>query len=472
VRKNRKSARGSRAGRSLEPENNAAGGIVAQPLSDWQRAERVMPGGVSSPVRAFRAVGGAPPVIASASGAEIRATGGRSYIDLVGSWGPLILGHAHPAVVEAVARAARDGLSFGATCAREIELAERVLRRYPFAERVRFVSTGTEAVMSAIRLARGATGRARIVKFDGCYHGHSDGLLVKGGSGLATFGQPDSAGVPAEIAALTEVLPLDDDERVEELFARRGREIAAVLIEPLPANAGLLVQRREFLARLRQLTERHGALLIFDEVISGFRVAPGGMTELTGLTPDLVTLGKILGGGLPAAAYLGRAELMEKLAPNGPVYQAGTLSGNPVAMAAGIATLDALEEKDAYARLEALGSELENGLAGALRRAGETGVVTRLGSILWLALQRAPAPRAWHAVERGPAQRYAELHGALLARGVWLAPSAFEVAFLSLAHTREHVARVTRAFEEALAQRAPPAPPTRASAGKRAAKKP
>lgn len=426
---------------------------------DWERATRVMPGGVSSPVRAFRSVGGTPPVVARAQGAEIVDTAGRSYVDLVGSWGPLILGHAHPAVLAAVERAARDGLSFGATSAREIELAERVLARYPFAERVRFVSTGTEAVMSAIRLARGATGRERIVKFDGCYHGHSDGLLVKGGSGLATLGVPDSAGVPAAIAGLTEVLPLDDEGAADALFAKKGGEIAAVLIEPLPANSGLLVQRREFLAHLRALTKRHGALLIFDEVISGFRVAPGGMTELTGITPDLVTLGKILGGGMPAAAYLGRAELMERLAPNGPVYQAGTLSGNPVAMAAGIATLDALAEPGVYSRLEALGAELERGLAGALARAGEPGSVARVGSILWLCLQPPPAPRAWHAVRREGAARYAALHRALLQRGVWLAPSAFEVAFLSLAHTSAHLARVLTAFAEALAERAPAAGP-------------
>ncbi len=418
---------------------------------DWQRAERVMPGGVSSPVRAFRAVGGAPPVIASARGAELCDTRGHRYLDLVGSWGPLILGHAHPAVLEAVARAARDGLSFGATCAREIELAERVLARYPGFERVRFVSTGTEAVMSAIRLARGATGRARILKFDGCYHGHSDGLLVKGGSGLATFGQPDSAGVPPEVAALTEVLPLDDEAALEELFARRGSELAAALIEPLPANSGLLVQRRDFLVKLRELTRRHGALLIFDEVISGFRVAPGGMTELTGITPDLVTLGKILGGGMPAAAYLGRAALMEQLAPNGPVYQAGTLSGNPVAMAAGIATLGALAETGTYERLERLGAEFERELVRVLQRAHEPAVVVRVGSILWLALQRGPAPRAWSQVDKGAAPRYAALHRELLARGVWLAPSAFEVAFLSLAHTSAHVATLVQALEQALA---------------------
>jgi glutamate-1-semialdehyde 2,1-aminomutase len=358
-------------------------------VSDWwERARRAMPGGVSSPVRAFRAVGGAPPVIASARGAELVDVDGKRYLDLVCSWGPLILGHAHPAVVEAVTRAAQDGLTFGATAAREVEHAERVLARYRFAERVRFVSTGTEAVMSAIRLARGATGRDRIVKFDGCYHGHSDALLVKAGSGLATFAQPDSAGVPAALAALTEVLPLDDEAAADALFERRGGEIAAVLIEPLPANSGLLVQRHEFLAHLRALCSRHGALLVFDEVISGFRVAPGGMCALTGIEPDLVTLGKIVGGGLPAAAYLGRAELMDRLAPDGPVYQAGTLSGNPLAMAAGSATLDLLDAA-AYARLEALGAELQRGLETVLADAGEPATVVRVGSILWIALQAA-----------------------------------------------------------------------------------
>jgi glutamate-1-semialdehyde 2,1-aminomutase len=426
-------------------------------MSDWwERARRAMPGGVSSPVRAFRAVGGEPPVIARALGAELEDVDGKRYLDLVCSWGPLILGHAHPGVLAAVERAARDGLTFGATAAREVELAERVLARYPMIggiggdARVRFVSTGTEAVMSAIRLARGATGRDRIVKFDGCYHGHSDSLLVKAGSGLATFAQPDSAGVPAALAALTEVLPLDDEAAADALFARRGGEIAAVLIEPLPANSGLLVQRREFLAHLRELCSRHGALLVFDEVISGFRVAPGGMCELTGIAPDLVTLGKIVGGGLPAAAYLGRAELMEQLAPNGPVYQAGTLSGNPLAMAAGAATLDALDAA-AYARLEVLGAELENGLADVLERAGEPATVVRVGSILWIAPQAAPAPRAWHAVRREGSLRYAEL-----ARGIWIAPSAFEVAFLSLAHTSADVARVVAAFEEILSPRSAP----------------
>jgi len=394
----------------------------------WERARRSMPGGVSSPVRAFRAVGGRPPIVRRAQGARIEDVAGRSYVDLCGSWGPLILGHGHPAVLEAVERTARDGLSFGATCTLEIELAERVLARFPWAERVRFVSTGTEAVMSAVRLARGATGRSRVVKFEGCYHGHSDGLLVQAGSGLATFGTPDSAGVPAEVARLTHVLPLDDEPAARALFAAHGAEIAAVLIEPLPANAGLLVQRREFLECLRELTRAHGALLIFDEVISGFRVAPGGMTERLGLQPDLVTLGKVLGGGLPAAAYLGSAGLMEQLAPLGPVYQAGTLSGNPLAMAAGIATLDELARPGVYERLEQLGQRLEHDLEAALRRAGEPGAVQRVGSILWLSLQAGEPPRSWRAVDPGCAARFARLHAEWLARGVWVAPSAFEAA--------------------------------------------
>ena len=414
------------------------------------RSRHAMPGGVSSPVRAFRAVGGDPPIVARASGATLTDVEGRTYVDLVGSWGPLILGHAHPAVVEAVARAARDGLTFGATSTLEVELAERVLTHYPFAERARFVSTGTEAVMTAVRLARGATGRARIVKFEGCYHGHSDGLLVKAGSGLATFGTPTSAGVPREIARLTDVLPLNDESAARGLFEERGDEIAAVLIEPLPANAGLLVQRREFLQCLRELTRASGALLVFDEVISGFRVGPGGMCAELGIEPDLVTLGKILGGGMPAAALLGKAKLLEQLAPNGPVYQAGTLSGHPLAMAAGLATLTELEKDGTYERLEELGARLEQGLAVALERRGERASIVRAGSVLWISLQEGPAPRAWHRVDTRSAERYAPLFRSLLEQGIWMAPSAFEVAFLSLAHTEADVDRVTAAFERAL----------------------
>jgi len=398
------------------------------------RARAALPGGVNSPVRAFLSVGGDPPFVARGQGCRLWDSEGREYIDYVGSWGPLVAGHAHPAVVEAVERTARDGLSFGATCALEVELAEALLARYPFAGKVRLTSSGTEAVMSAARLARGATGRTRIVKFDGCYHGHADGLLVKAGSGLATFGTPSSAGVPAAVAELTLVLPLDDEAAARALFAEHGRDIACVVIEPLPANAGLLVQRVEFLRALRELCTAHGALLLFDEVISGLRVASGGMTALTGITPDLVTLGKIVGGGLPVGAYLGPAALMDQVAPLGPVYQAGTLSGNPVAMAAGLATLRLLEQPGAYERLEALGARLAQGWGGALRAAGVAGEVARVGSILWACLQPGPPPRRFDRIDPAGAPRYAALHRAALSRGVWLAPSYYEVAFVSLAH--------------------------------------
>jgi len=416
-----------------------------------QRARRVLPGGVSSPVRAFRSVPGDPPIVARAEGACVFDVDGRRFVDLVGSFGPLILGHAHPAVVEAVTRAARDGLTFGATCPGEVELAERVLARYPCAERVRFVSSGTEAVMSAVRLARGVTGRDSIVKFEGCYHGHSDGLLVKAGSGLATLGTPTSAGVPEGVAALTDVLPLDDEAAAEELFRRKGERIAAVVVEPLPANHGLLVQRSVFLERLRTLCDEHGALLLFDEVISGLRVAPGGMVERTGIEPDLVTLGKIVGGGMPVGALLGRARVMEQLAPGGPVYQAGTLSGNPLAMAAGITTLDELARPGVYARLESSSARLQAGLAGALRERGVPGSVVRVGSVLWLLLQPGDAPRASAGIRAGAAERFGALHARMLAAGVWMAPSAFEVAFLSTAHTESHVDEIVAAFARSLA---------------------
>jgi glutamate-1-semialdehyde 2,1-aminomutase len=415
-----------------------------------ERARAAMPGGVSSPVRAFGAVAGDPPFVARGAGAEVTDADGNTYVDLVQSWGPLILGHAHPEVVAAVERAARDGLTYGASCAAEVELAERVLARFPFAERVRFVSSGTEAVMSAVRLARAATGRDRIVKFEGCYHGHSDGLLVKGGSGLATFGQPSSAGVPAAFAELTEVLPLNDEAAARALFEEKGDEIAVVLIEPIPANAGLLVQTTEFLTFLRELTREHGVLLLFDEVISGFRVAPGGATERLGITPDLVTLGKVIGGGMPVGAYAGPAALMDQVAPLGPVYQAGTLSGNPVAMAAGLATLLVLEQPGTYERLEETGAALQRGWESALANAGVEGTVVRVGSILWLALQPGPAPRAWHEVDSAAAERYADLHGRVLAAGTWMAPSAYEVAFVSTAHEPDHIERAVRALAHAL----------------------
>ena len=415
------------------------------------RARTVMPGGVSSPVRSFREVGMDPPFVARGRDSRLETREGRSYIDLVMSWGPLVLGHAHPAVVDAVQRAAHDGLTFGATCEAEVELAERVVARVPFAEKVRFTSSGTEAAMTAVRLARGATGRDRILKFAGCYHGHADAVLVKAGSGLATFGVPSSAGVPAQVSALTDVLPLDDQAALTAWFDRHGRELAAVIVEPLPANAGLLEQRLEFLQALHILTRHHRAVLIFDEVISGFRVAPGGMAQRTGITPDLVVLGKILGGGMPVGAVAGPAAMMDLLAPLGPVYQAGTLSGNPIAMAAGVATLDALGTSTSYERLDAVGGRLEMGLRAVLRRFGDVGSVARVGSIVWVCLQPGPTPRAFAQIGPDAARRYGAVHREMMRRDVWIAPSAFEVAFLSLAHSDADVDAVIRAFGDALA---------------------
>ncbi len=416
----------------------------------FERARRVIPGGVNSPVRAFRAVGGTPLFIRRAAGAEIEDEDGRRYLDFVGSWGPLILGHAHPEVIAAVQKAAEGGTTYGAPCAAEVELAERIVASYPGLEQLRCVSSGTEAVMSAIRLARGATGRDLIVKFAGCYHGHADHLLVAAGSGLATFGQPSSAGVPEAFAGLTRVLPLDDEAALATLFEREGGAIAALIVEPVPANHGLLLQRPEFLAALRRLTREHGALLIFDEVISGFRLARGGAAERYGITPDLATFGKVIGGGLPVGAFGGRRELMEHLAPLGGVYQAGTLSGNPVAMAAGLATLRVLERDNVWSHLEELGQALERLLAPVLAASPFPLSLVRLGSLFWLSLQVGERPRSVAALDGAAAPRYARLFHALLERGIALAPSAFEVGFLSAAHTEEHLERLAKALGEAL----------------------
>jgi glutamate-1-semialdehyde 2,1-aminomutase len=418
----------------------------------YRRACRLMPAGVSSPVRAFRSVGGEPLFIASASGCRITDADGREYLDYVGSWGPLILGHADPEVVAALCSAAAKGTSYGAPCAEEVELAELVVGAVPQLEMVRFVSSGTEAVMSAVRLARGATGRDAVVKFSGCYHGHADHLLVSAGSGLATFGTPSSAGVPADFAAHTIVLPLDDEDAFRAVMRERGAEIAAVLIEPVPANAGLLVQRPEFLGLLREECSRHGALLIFDEVISGFRIGPAGAAGHYGISPDLATYGKVIGGGLPVGAYGGSRALMEQLSPLGPVYQAGTLSGNPVAMAAGITTLRRLLANDgaAYRELDRLGARLHAGLQSALDDAGTGWSVARLGSILWLSLQSGTPPRRYEHIDAGAAGRYARLHAALLDHGVYLAPSAYEVMFVSLAHTDAAIDATITAFREVL----------------------
>ena len=415
------------------------------------RAERVMPGGVSSPVRAFRAVGGTPIVLRSGSGAEFEDVDGKRYTDFVCSWGQLILGHAHPDVIRAITETAARGTSFGAPCEQEVELAEYLTASYPGLEQVRFVSSGTEATMSAIRVARGATKRDRIIKFSGCYHGHADHLLVAAGSGLVTFGRPSSEGVPAAFVKETIVLPLDDEQALTDTLRREGDKIAAVIIEPVPANNGLLLQRPEFLATLRRETERAGTLLIFDEVISGFRLARGGAAEVLGITPDLATFGKVIGGGLPVGAFGGRRDLMKHLAPLGGVYQAGTLSGNAVAMAAGLAQLRTLERQDGWNRLEQTGRKLESLIKPVLARAPFGATFVRQGSLFWISLQDGPAPRSAEAIDPAAAERYRPIFHALLDEGIALAPSAFESGFLSLAHKDAHLERLRDALAGAFA---------------------
>jgi glutamate-1-semialdehyde 2,1-aminomutase len=401
------------------------------------------PGGVSSPVRAFRAVGGTPKFFRRAWGWQFEDEEGRTFLDLCMSWGPLILGHANPDILAAVTEAMHEGLTFGAPSRRELALARKIKAMVPFVEKMRFVSSGTEAVMSALRAARGFTGRERILKFDGCYHGHADALLVKAGSGLVTFGEPSSAGIPKAVGELTSVVSLDDLEALEAYFAKHGSETACAIIEPIPANNGLLVQREDFLKALRALCTKHGVLLIFDEVISGFRVAPGGAAERLGITPDLATYGKIIGGGMPVGCYGGRKDVMGVVSPDGPVYQAGTLSGNPVAMAAGLATMERLTP--------ALFADLE---AKALRWAAAFEKIPGLhcphvGSLLWPLFQ--PEVRRADRIESGAIAQFNRLHKLMLDQGVYLAPSGYEVAFLSAAHGDEALAT----FEKAVAAVAP-----------------
>ncbi len=395
----------------------------------YARARKVLPGGVNSPVRAFRGVGGAPRYVGRGEGARLHGEAGEVWTDFCLAWGPLILGHAHPVVVEAVCRAARDGLAFGTVTRAEIELAEQILAGFPHAERVRLVCSGTEAVLTALRLARGATGRARILKFGGCYHGHADAMLVKGGSGLVSFGLGDSAGLAPGAVADTLVVPLDREDAVDEAFAAHGHEIAAVIIEPVPANNGLLPQRPEFLAHLRRRCDEYGALLIFDEVITGFRFCYGGYGALAGVRPDLVTLGKIVGGGLPLAAVVGPAQVLDLLAPEGGVYQAGTMAGNPVAVAAGAATLGVLREGTTYRHLEALGQHFD-----ARTRDGGLRWV-RVGPIVWPWLADGPPPRSDAAIPATVRAPFARLFHGWLADGIYFPPSAFEVGFLCAAHT-------------------------------------
>ena len=399
----------------------------------FERAKGVIPGGVSSPVRAFKAVGGSPLFVARAEGSRFWDADGRPFIDYVGSWGPMILGHAHPAVVEAVREAARHGTSYGAPCALEVELAERVVRAVPSVEKVRFVSSGTEATMSALRVARGFTGRRKILKFDGCYHGHADSLLVSAGSGVATLGIPGSPGVPEGTVADTLVAPFNDVAAVEAVVAAHGKDLAAVIVEPVCGNMGTVAPRPGYLEALREISRKNGTILVFDEVMTGFRLALGGAQQLYGIAPDLTCLGKILGGGLPAAAYGGRADLMATVAPEGPVYQAGTLSGNPLAMAAGAALLDLLARPGTYEALEARSARLEEGLRRGARDAGAAVTVNRVGSMITVFFCAGPVTD-YATAKTSDTTRFARFFHAMLERGVYLPPAQFEAAFVSLAH--------------------------------------
>ncbi len=409
----------------------------------YAHASRLMPGGVSSPVRAFRSVGGTPVYFRDASGSRFRDEDGNQYVDYCMSWGPLILGHGHPKVVEAVQTAAGRGLSYGACCKKEIDLAEKVLQAFPSMEQVRFVSSGTEAVMTAIRLARGVTSRSKILKFEGGYHGHSDSLLVKAGSGLATFGISSSRGVVSTLAAETLVCPFDDEKALEQCFEQFGSDLAAAIVEPLPANNGLLEQRKSWFARLKELCTLHKSLLIFDEVITGFRFHMGGYGRFLDIDADLVTLGKIIGGGMPVGAVLGSREIMECLAPLGNVYQAGTLSGNPVSLAAGIATLEVLSDEDVYASLERMGRLFDETLQQEGRGMNFL-KWRRVGSLIWLHLADTELPRRASDIAGESADRFNHIYPRLLEQGIYLPPSAYEVAFLSVAHSAEEVQELAR----------------------------
>jgi glutamate-1-semialdehyde 2,1-aminomutase len=424
---------------------------MSDPASDalFREAETLLPGGVNSPVRAFRAVGGQPVFIEQALGARLFGAGGREYIDYVGSWGPAILGHAEPQVVKAVQDAAARGLSFGAPTEREVRFAKAVVERYPSIEMLRCVSSGTEATMSALRVARGYTKRSVIVKFDGAYHGHADALLVKAGSGAATFGNPDSAGVPEGMVATTATLPYNDVAALKALFSARGRDIAAVIVEPVAGNMGCVPPAPGFLATIIELCEANGALAVFDEVMTGSRLSRGGAQGLYGLRPHMTCLGKVVGGGMPLAAYGGSRQVMQCVAPLGPVYQAGTLSGNPLAVTAGLVTLERLDAPGSYARLEELGALLEAGIASALRDTATPGCVQRVGSMLTLFFHPGPVTD-FRVAAASDTARFSRFHAGLLAGGVYWPPSQFEAAFISLAHTEADLERTIAVVRTAL----------------------
>ena len=409
----------------------------------WERAICRIPGGVNSPVRAFRGVGGEPFFVNKAKGCTITDVDGREYIDFVGTWGPAILGHAPQVVIDAITEKAKHGTSFGIPNPLEVEMAETICRLVPSVEKVRMTNSGTEAVMSAIRLARGFTGRERIVKFEGCYHGHVDSLLVKAGSGALTLGQPDSAGIPATLAALTTTVPFNDLEALKAVFRESGQEIACVILEPVPANAGLYLPEPGYLEAIRKLCNEHGSLLIFDEVMTGFRLAPGGAQEIFGITPDLTTLGKVIGGGLPVGAFGGRADIMDHLAPLGPVYQAGTLSGNPLALAAGLAQLKEMERINGWALLESIGAQMEESMKTVIK--GKPLTFQRIGSMFCLYFCEGPV-RNLEDAKKSDTVAFARYFHAALKEGIYFAPSQYEAGFLSTAHTSEDLARVADAI--------------------------
>jgi glutamate-1-semialdehyde 2,1-aminomutase len=427
----------------MKPKSSA----VTKSESLFARAVELMPGGVNSPVRAFRGVGGTPRFIRSAQGPTITDVDGRTYIDYVGSWGPMILGHADAEVVRALQEATENGTSFGAPNEIEVELAEEIIDAVPSIEMVRMVSSGTEATMSAIRLARGVTGRSKLIKFEGCYHGHGDSLLVKAGSGVATLGLPDSPGVPRVLAQETITVPFNNADRIREVFSAHS-DIAAVIIEPVVGNMGCVPPLPEYLEAVREITKTNGALLIFDEVMTGFRVARGGAQELYGITPDITTLGKIIGGGLPVGAYGGTKELMNNVAPAGSVYQAGTLSGNPLSMTAGLVTLRRLRDKSIYEQLERASAKLCDGVAHAAREAGVSTVTNRVGS-MWTTFFTDQPVVDWDSANKADRSGYGKFFHAMLEQGVYLAPSQFEAAFVSAAHTDEVIEKTIEAARQA-----------------------